>query len=76
MQNVFSSFFQNVFSQGLSVLRPCSNVNSEGKKCDNGTEAAPANPPDDPKSLDSATFGDFVTQSMQTGVCVRILFLC
>nr|VDD41185.1 unnamed protein product [Brassica oleracea] len=58
---------ENVFSEGLSVLRPCSNVNSEGKKCDNGTEAAPANPPDDPKSLDSATFGDFVTQSMQTG---------
>ncbi|CAF2032920.1 unnamed protein product [Brassica oleracea] len=58
---------ENVFSEGLSVLRPCSNVNSERKKCDNGTEAAPANPPDDPKSLDSATFGDFVTQSMQTG---------
>ncbi|KAH0924410.1 hypothetical protein HID58_024428 [Brassica napus] len=47
---------ENVFSEVLSVLRPCSNVNCEGKRCDNGKEAAPANPPDDPKSLDSAAF--------------------
>ncbi|KAJ4898722.1 Homeodomain-like superfamily protein [Raphanus sativus] len=51
---------ENVFSEGLSVLRACSNVNSEGKKCDNATEAAPAYPhDDDPRRQDS---GHFVTQ--------------
>lgn len=80
--NRFSCFFQNVFSEVLSVLRPCSNVNCEGKRCDNGKEAAPANPPDDPKSLDSAAFvtqeTDEVihsqTQRMQTEVCMNTLF--
>lgn len=79
----FSCFFQNVFSQGLSVLRACSNVNSEGNKCDNATEAAPAYPhDDDPRRQDS---GHFVAQEtdeiihpqsqrMQTGVCVTTLF--
>nr|VDC69194.1 unnamed protein product [Brassica rapa] len=50
------SFYLLNFLFMLSVLRPCSNVNCEGKRCDNGKEAAPANPPDDPKSLDSAAF--------------------
>ncbi|KAG2244549.1 hypothetical protein Bca52824_093636 [Brassica carinata] len=50
---------ENVFSQGLSVLRACSNVNSEEKKFDNGTEAAEPAYPDDPRRQDS---GHFVTQ--------------
>lgn len=79
-------FLQNV-SGGASVLRACTNLNSEGKRCEDGTEAAPAYP-DDPRRQGSATFGDFVTsetdeviddqtQRMQTGVCVWIsaLFL-
>lgn len=76
----FSSFFQNVFSEGLSVLRACSNVNSEEKKFDNGTEAAEPAYPDDPRRQDS---GHFVTQETdeiipsqpQTGVCVNTLFM-
>ncbi|KAF8098536.1 hypothetical protein N665_0264s0039 [Sinapis alba] len=66
----------DVFSGG-SVLRACTNVNSEGESCEGGTEAAPAYP-DDFRGQDSATFGDFVTsetdevinaqtQRMQTG---------
>ncbi|KAJ0229996.1 Homeodomain-like superfamily protein [Hirschfeldia incana] len=51
---------ENVFSEGLSVLRACSNVNSEEKKFDNGAEeAAPAYPDNDPIRQDS---GHFVTQ--------------
>lgn len=78
--------FQNLdeFS-GVSVLRACTKVNSEGKRCEDGTEAAAPACPDDPRRQDSATFGDFVThetdevinaetQRMQTGVCVDALF--
>ncbi|CAN7024231.1 unnamed protein product [Brassica oleracea var. botrytis] len=42
------------------VLHACSKLNSEGQKCDEGTEAVLAFP-DDPRRQDSATFGDFVT---------------
>uniref|UniRef100_A0A0D2ZTL2 Myb-like domain-containing protein n=1 Tax=Brassica oleracea var. oleracea TaxID=109376 RepID=A0A0D2ZTL2_BRAOL len=42
------------------VLHACSKLNSEGQKCDEGTEAELAFP-DDPRRQDSATFGDFVT---------------
>ncbi|XP_056849102.1 uncharacterized protein LOC130494480 isoform X2 [Raphanus sativus] len=53
-------------------------VNSEGKRCEDGTEAAAPACPDDPRRQDSATFRDFVThetdelinaetQRMQTG---------
>ena len=67
------------------VLHACSKLNSEGQKCDEGTEAVLAFP-DDPRRQDSATFGDFVTsetdevinaqtQRMQTEVCVDALFL-
>ncbi|XP_018451027.2 uncharacterized protein LOC108822447 isoform X1 [Raphanus sativus] len=63
---------------GVSVLRACTKVNSEGKRCEDGTEAAAPACPDDPRRQDSATFGDFVThetdevinaetQRMQTG---------
>ncbi|ESQ53171.1 hypothetical protein EUTSA_v10024751mg [Eutrema salsugineum] len=38
-----------------SVLRACTNVNLEGKRCDDGIN------PDDPRAQDSAAFGDFVT---------------
>ncbi|CAF2250099.1 unnamed protein product [Brassica napus] len=64
-------------SGGASVLRACTNLNSEGKRCVDDTETAPAYP-DDPRRQDSAAFGDFVTsetdeviddqtQRMQTG---------
>ncbi|KAJ4880083.1 Homeodomain-like superfamily protein [Raphanus sativus] len=67
----------DVFS-GVSVLRACTKVNSEGKRCEDGTEAAAPACPDDPRRQDSATFRDFVThetdelinaetQRMQTG---------
>lgn len=42
------------------VLRACNNVDSEGKGCDDGIEAV-STFPDDPKTQDSAIFGDFVT---------------
>ncbi|KAJ0233550.1 Homeodomain-like superfamily protein [Hirschfeldia incana] len=45
---------------GASVLRACTNLNQEGKSCEDGTETAPANP-DDPRRQDCDTFGDFVT---------------
>ncbi|CAF2036683.1 unnamed protein product [Brassica napus] len=42
------------------VLHACSELDSEGHRCDEGTEAVLAFP-DDPRRQDSATFGDFVT---------------
>ncbi|KAJ4877622.1 Homeodomain-like superfamily protein [Raphanus sativus] len=43
------------------VLHACAKLNSEGQKCDEGTEAAVLAFPDDPTRQDYATFGDFVT---------------
>lgn len=68
------------------VLHACAKLNSEGQKCDEGTEAAVLAFPDDPTRQDYATFGDFVTsetdevinaqtQRIQTQVCVDALFL-
>ncbi|KAF3549443.1 hypothetical protein DY000_02009107 [Brassica cretica] len=70
-QSTMGTISKESVSGGASVLRACTNLNSEGKRCEDDTEAAPAYP-------DSATFGDFVnsetdeviddqTQRMQTG---------
>ncbi|KAG2319032.1 hypothetical protein Bca52824_012245 [Brassica carinata] len=76
-QSTMGTISKESVSGGLSVLRACTNLNPEGKRCDDGTEAEPAYP-DDPRRQDSAAFGDFgssetdevinaETQRMQTG---------
>ncbi|XP_033132995.1 glutamic acid-rich protein isoform X2 [Brassica rapa] len=59
-QSTMGTISKENVSGGASVLRACTNLNSEGKKCEDDTETAPAYP-DDPRRQDSAAFGDFVT---------------
>ena len=48
-----------------SILRACNNVNLVGNRRDDGIEATTSFP-DDPRTQDSAIFGDYVTP--ETGV--------